>query len=770
MRRLLIRSALGSALVFAVAPVPAHAHDEPLQLPEPTPASVPAAPEPAPVAADTAAAPEPAPSPAPDPAAPAPAVDEVTVAGTKLSRMPGSAHVITRRQLERMEYDDAQAVLRQVPGVYIRQEDGIGLRPNIGFRGANPDRSKKITLMEDGILFGPAPYSAPAAYYFPLMTRMTAVRVVKGPSAVAYGPQTVGGAIDFVSRPIPDRTTGYLDVAVGQYGYGKLHAYVGTSNEQMGFLLEGVHLQDGGFKELPNGGDTGSTRNDLMTKVSYVVDPSASQLHKFGLKVSYADETSNETYLGLTDADFRADPYQRYAASSLDQMNNHRIAFAATHRFEVPALALTVKTDVYRHDYERIWRKLNHFEGADIASVLADPTDPVNAPYLSVLKGQRDTSTPDETLLIGPNDRSFVSEGVQQVVSLGVDKGPVSQRLEFGFRLHHDEIDRLHTESPYSMIGGELVPQDAPVRVTTANVATSDALALHVIDAVTIGGLTATPGVRVEIIRSSLEEQANASTSGALVHAVMPGFGLYYSLTDHLGVLAGAYRGFSPPPPGSPESTTKPEYSVNYEAGARFGDGPLRGELIGFYNDYSNLTDVCTLASGCLDANLDRQFDAGRAHIYGLEAYAAHNVPLTEKLKLPVTVAYTFTRAAFEETFESQEPIYGSVVAGDQMPYVPRHLLSATFGVEHPRAGGAVVVNYVSPMREEAGSEPLDQTVATDEQLVVDFSASVKLLRFLSLYGNLRNVFGGEFIVSRRPFGARPNPPRWLQLGAKLSF
>ena len=121
---------------------------------------------------------------------------EVTIVGTGVARTPGSAHVINNKKLERQEYDDPQAILQTVPGVYARTEDGVGLRPNIGLRGTNPNRSSKVALMEDGVPFGPAPYSAPAAYYFPLMQRMYQVRVLKGPATIVYGPQTVGGAID----------------------------------------------------------------------------------------------------------------------------------------------------------------------------------------------------------------------------------------------------------------------------------------------------------------------------------------------------------------------------------------------------------------------------------------------------------------------------------------------------------------------------------------------------------------------------------------------
>lgn len=133
----------------------------------------------------------------------------------KLRKEAGSATLLSEAQLAEYEYDDIHRILSNVPGVNIREEDGYGLRPNIGFRGVTPERSKKITIMEDGVLIGPSPYSAPAAYYFPVPTRMTAVEVFKGPAAIKHGPQTVAGALNLVTRQVPEFTEGGIDVAVG---------------------------------------------------------------------------------------------------------------------------------------------------------------------------------------------------------------------------------------------------------------------------------------------------------------------------------------------------------------------------------------------------------------------------------------------------------------------------------------------------------------------------------------------------------------------------
>ena len=143
-----------------------------------------------------------------------------------VDRAPGGARAeLTKEALERDEYDDLHKVLGGVAGVYIRDEDGYGLRPNIGMRGAAADRSAKITLMEDGVLSGPAPYTAPAAYYVPLVTRMSRIEVTKGPSAIRFGPATVGGAIDMLGEPFPAERAGYVDLAGGSDLYGKLHAH-----------------------------------------------------------------------------------------------------------------------------------------------------------------------------------------------------------------------------------------------------------------------------------------------------------------------------------------------------------------------------------------------------------------------------------------------------------------------------------------------------------------------------------------------------------------
>lgn len=709
------------------------------------------------------------------PKTPAPAdskTDEVLISGTALSHTPGSAQVMKKEQLERFEYDDPGAVLQQVPGVYVRGEDGVGLRPNLGIRGANPDRSKKLTLMEDGILFGPAPYSAPAAYYFPLLTRMTQVRVIKGPGAIAYGPQSVGGAVDFISRPIPGRFSGAADIAGGQFGYYKTHAYVGSSelrDGQLGFLIEGVRLGNTGFVSLPNGADTGSTRDDFMIKAGYLIDPSAKTKHHLQLKLAYADEVSNETYLGQTDADFRKDAYNRYPASMLDQMKNHRTGIVATHTMEGAESSYQIKTSAYRFDYQRTWTKLNRLGNADAATVLRNANDPTYAGYYAVLTGRADSASAADKLFIGPNNRTFVSQGVQSVMSTTTKTGPLEHRFETGIRFHYDEIKRLHTETAFLMQAGEVVPGGEPVLTTADNHDSTHAVAVHLTDAMTWNGLTVTPGARVEIIQSRSRDYLAQTDTDNLTPAIMPGVGAYYEIFDALGALAGVYRGFSPPAPGTPGA--KPEYSVNYEAGFRYTRRSSRAELIGFYNDYSNLTDICTLASGCITTSLDRQFDAGRARIYGLESSIQHEQRLPYGLKAPVTAAYTLTYGEFLNDFTSQDPIYGVVRRGDEIPYIPLHQLNVTAAVEHRRFGVNGAVTYVARMREQAGTGDIDRAeLKTDEQLWLDVGAYANVLRWLRIYGNLRNVFGVENIIGHRPYGARPNAPRWLQVGVKLTF
>jgi Fe(3+) dicitrate transport protein len=691
--------------------------------------------------------------------------DEVVVLATRIQRTPGSIHVVGRETLERYKYDDPHATLQLVPGVYVRQEDGFGLRPNIGIRGAISDRSQKVALLEDGVLFGPAPYSAPAAYFFPLINRMLEMQVIKGPAAVKYGPQSVGGAIDLSTRPLPSSQAGSLDVAAGQYGYGKFHGSFGSSDGTNAFLIEGVHLRSDGFKELPSGDETGFYRNEWMFKAAHSFDAGSDLAHRLSLKLTYSDEQSDETYLGLSDADFRVNPLRRYAASDPDRMRWHRTSAVVTHQIE-PTYWLSLTTSAYRHDLSRIWSKANHFGGASLFDVLTGPVTPESERFQAILAGQADSASPAEQLYFGPNQREYVSQGVQSVAVITATTGPLSHQIEAGLRLHYDRIERRHSEDAYDVIGGELRGTATPTSLTTLNEAETFALAAHVADDLRWGPLTFTPGLRLELIHSRSEDELTSEEGTRTLAVLLPGLGVHYGLTEDVGLLAGVHRGMSPPPPGTPGD---PESSINYEAGVRYLRGRRRAEVIGYYNDYRNLTDICTLSSGCEEINLDRQFEAGRARIYGVEALAEDQLSF-DGFRLPLSVSYTLTRTEFLQTFESQDPIFGEVEAGDELPYVPRHQGRASIGIDFDAVGGYVAGNYVARMREQSGSGPLDLALATDAQLTLDLGVHYQLLRPLRLYGQVRNLLDEKYIASRRPYGARPNPPRWIQIGAQLEF
>ncbi|MFN0061733.1 MAG: TonB-dependent receptor family protein [Myxococcaceae bacterium] len=690
---------------------------------------------------------------------------ETVVVGTNETQTSGSVHVIKASKLQRFEYDDPHQVLAAVPGVYVRGEDGIGLRPNIGLRGGNSDRSKKVTLLEDGVLFGPAPYSAPAAYYFPLITRMQSMRVLKGPSAIVHGPNTVGGSVELLTRDVPQGQAFGVDAALGQYLYGKAHGFYGLSNDRWGVLLEGLHLRSDGFKRLDGGGGTGFYRNEWMAKVRHRFNPASKTRHALTLKAGYSDEVSNETYLGLTDADFRENPLRRYLSSKFDRMAWHRTQVSLNHLLERGTL--TLSTTLYRHDLDRTWRKLNRLGGSDIGSVLARPASARNAVFYGVLTGETDSSTPEEHLYIGPNHRTFVSQGLQTIARWNVPTGPIRHALEAGARWHFDSIRRRHTEDAFDVLSGALVQLDQPSLVTADNHESTHAIAIHLVDAITWGPLTLTPGARIEVIRSLSSDAVQGLSRRRTLAEVMPGVGLYGAVTEHLGVFAGAHKGFSPPPPGQPVA---PEESINCEAGVRWARRQERVEAIGFFNDYKNLTNLCTFSNGCLDDNLDAQLNVGRARIFGLEVLAEKTFRLTPSLRLPLSATYTFTKTRLLSNFTSNDPLYGTVRVGDEVPYVPAHQFSASAGIETEEWGLHLNGVFVDVMRERAGQGPTAAGERTDSLFTLDASASWTFLQGAQLYVNARNLLNAQAIVSRAPFGARPNAPRIVQFGVKYGF
>ena len=695
-------------------------------------------------------------------------VDTVLISAEELARVGGAAHRLDEEDLEALEYDDPVSVLQQVPAVFVRREDGFGLRPNIGIRGANSERSKKITLMEDGILFGPAPYSAPAAYYFPIMSRMTGVEVYKGPSAVRFGPHTVGGAVNLVTRPVPWDETAGVDLNFGSYLTGKLHSYYGKSWEHVGFLVEGVQWQSDGYKQLEGGDSTGFNKSELMGKLRLNSDPAAEVFHALRAKIGYARERSNETYLGLTDEDFAANPDRRYDASALDQMNWGRTEGELRYKLEV-GRAFDLTLVGYRHDFQRTWRKVNGFtDPTPIADILANPTGR-RAVLYDILRGEANSSTAEEHLVLGSNDRTFVSQGGDLAASFRSGSDTLENELRIGGRVHHDSIVRLHTADEFLMQNAELLDAGEPTATTAHTLGRTHAYSAFVQDELRFWRLALSPGIRVEFIDGELEDLDTGAVSSSFQTAVMPGAGAYLELVDGLGVLAGVHRGFSPVTPGQAESV-RPETSTNYEAGARFLEAETKSlvEVVGFFSDYHNLLGQCTFAAGCDETDLDDQFNAGHVRIFGVEAVLGRRFALGGEFFLPTRFAYTLTQSEFLSAFASDNPQFGVVEVGDELPYVPTHQASLRLGLERKAVSLNVGGTYVSAMREEAGQG--EEGRFTDAQYIVDVLGSYRLFEGFDIYMKVDNLLNQRPIVSRRPYGARPTRPLRAPAGLRWSM
>ncbi len=692
--------------------------------------------------------------------------------------IPGSVHYLGPAELDKFNYSDINRILRNIPGVNIQEEEGFGLRPNIGLRGSGVERSSKITIMEDGVLMAPAPYAAPAAYYFPTSGRMQGVEVRKGSSQIKYGPYTTGGAINFISTQIPNQFSGKVRILGGNFGSRTVHATIGDSYKNFGFSLETYQAQSDGFKELDNGGDTGYNLQDYVAKVRVNTNPDAKVPQSLTIKLGQSTGESNETYLGLTDTDFDATPFRRYSGSQKDVINTTQRQLMLRHQIQ-PFNFMDVTTTVYRTDFERNWYKLDKVRASangDQVSISRILDDPVTfSQEFDIIRGV--TSPNNDALNVKANNREYYAKGIQTVMGFRFGSETIRSDLEVGLRFHQDQIDRFQWVDQYKMEDGVMMLTESGTPGTESNrVETANAFAGYLQYNLQVGAWTIVPGLRYENIKIERLDYGkmdpdrsgtDLSTRSNQVNVVIPGVGVDYKFNSKWNSFLGIHKGFSPP--GSKEGT-EPEESVNYELGFRYQHKSLYIQSVMFFNDYSNLLGSDLAASGGLGTT--DQFNGGNVDVSGIEFELQYDLLASAKtsLSLPVGITYTLTEGKFQNSFESENDGWGTVEEGDELPYLPEHQLALLVGLESGKFSINLSSKFQSALRTVPGQGDIPLNESTDSQFVVDFSTNYSLHKNITLFGSLRNLTDQVYNVARRPAGLRPGMPRSFMVGVKAQF
>lgn len=695
-------------------------------------------------------------------------LESVTIIGSQenLQSLPGSGAIITSDDLDMFEFSDVGKALALVPGVYYRPEDGYGLRANIGIRGTIPNRSAKIALMEDGILIAPAPLSAPDAYYTPTFGRMSGIEVLKGPSALTEGPNTLGGAVNLISTPIPTENGGTFNLEMGQKGNQKLHAYYGGNSGAFGYLVEVYDHNTDGYMEINGnpGRDTGFDKNDMVLKLSYQINDNSSLL----LKYQDSDETSNQTYVGLADVDFARNPLSRYALTALDQMNNEHEGYNLT--FKTERENMSFSATYFYNDYMRNWYKTDNI-GASVSSSgtmtsitgasgnkLQNVIDACNAAVTAACNVLNASTT--GAAFVKNNNRLYNSEGIDLKATFETGM----HNITVGYRDMEDYESRYQLEDGYSVaIGGAMTKTFTDTTTSTSDNRRKDGQLTEyfITDAISLGKWTVTPGLRFSDYETTEQKWSDeraratlASSSTKKGDASLFGIGATYDM-DNGTLYMGMHEGMTP-------TMGDAETADNYEIGYRNDNL----DIAYFLSDYDNFVGTCTVSSGCA-AGDGTPYNGGTAEVSGIEI--SYFESFNEDGEVPMSMAINITsqEAEFSGTFTSD--FFGSITSGDNMKQIPEILVSIINSASIRGTTYNTMVRHVGDTCSSSyGASGCSVEDRMDAYTVIDMSAERSFGDFDG-YLKVGNLWNSDDNISLF-YGKRAPRARYVDVGIKYDF
>lgn len=699
------------------------------------------------------------------------AVNAVEVTGIlpeKLESVPGSFNVVDEKDLIDRRPFTIREALNNVPGINIVGEDAFVLAPNIGIRGLDPRRTSRTLLLEDGMPLFLAPYGDPSAHYSTPLQRVSRIEVVKGSGQILYGPQTIGGMINFVTKPVPkDGFAGSVQATAGNNDFTGLHANVGYGNEQGGIM----------FDALQNKGDGIRDNHDFdVQEYTLKGQLNLTDRQKLIAKVGYYKEDSNISETGLGEIDYARDKFQAPSGNN-DRFEHERKSAQLQHIFQLDDTTKLSTQAYYSHSYRSSFRQTDAPGGFD---------EDNNSTGVTVL--ERCDTNPDQLTEANAENcggrhrpRSYTYYGIEPRLDFQHSLFGLQSDAVVGFRWHKEDITRKQyrgndsraqslsfLKDNFGLVDSDFASFREDIRIDV------DAKSYYAQNTFYTGDWSFTPGVRVEDIRIKTDirraegEVQNNSESNSTNRQteVLPGFGVAWNGIANTTVFAGVHKGFAPPRPDRdlnvPECNadqincaiavnTKPETSVNWEIGVR--SSFYKGVSFESTLFHTKVEDVV------INDGNGSFINGGESEQTGFELASRVDFGTIYNTPHNIYLQGSYTNVFKAEFTKNGVDADDGIIDGDRLPYAPRHIASLSVGYQHPVGLNARVgVDYVSRQEADAFTRVLGPTDAalsglsgdipayTLLNMTVNFRAvGSKASYFLSGY----NLADKEYLASR---------------------
>lgn len=663
----------------------------------------------------------------------------------ELLSIPSSATIIEQKELEESHVMTTNEALRKAPGVVVRDEEGMGMRPNIGIRGLNPTRSTKVLLLEDGIPVTYAPYGANESYYHPTVDRFSSIEVLKGASQIKYGPLTAGGVINYITPYAPENFGGHLSITAGNRDFLNTKLNVGGK----GFLFDYTHKEGDGVRD-----NTHSNVEDLNLKFNKAINDS----HSLTLRANWFEEDSQVSYSGITQKEYENFGGE-YNPFNHDQFNTTRYGASATHDWQLSNSAILTTNFYYSYFDRDWWRQQSNTTASNISTGTGCAA--FAAARITGLATNGDNCQGSQGRL-----RTYNTYGVEPRLTVTHALG----ELEMGAKAHFEDQERLQINgtTPIARTG----------TLVENNERKTDAYSGFVSNRFSIGQFSITPALRYEHIKNERTNRLTGASGDDTLHEWIPGIAFAYTPHHDLTVFAGVHEGFAPPRTEDLISNTggavdvDAEKSTNYELG--FRAKPAKGlnvEATAFYNDFSNLIAVGSVASNVA-------LSQGEATFAGLELSGQYHFENGFYSRL----VYTWLPVADQDSAFTQvsngAAVEGSK-AGNRQPYAPKNTITAALGY---RMGAwntqleAVHIGKQYADFAQTGDVPNNALGATGQfgeiasYTIFNAALNYKYEPYkTTFFITGKNLFDKEYITDRTR-GILTGMPRLIQVGARYDF